>query len=157
VKGGLAIVVCILFAFLLSTVTACRQRQTANGPTASEQRAFAATVVGTYGVKPDPSFAPISPPPKVTLSPDGTFSMSSIPAEWLKGYAAPSERAFSADGKWTVGDDGDGSWEIVFDVSHVSGKAISKRLRLRPFTQSETGLFFDNSGTPSVSFIRISG
>jgi hypothetical protein len=120
----------------------------------ADQQAFAATVVGIYELAPRPGQTSTLPPPRVGLLPDGTFDMASIPAEWVDGYAGPSEKAFSAQGRWTVGDDGDGSWEIVCDVTRVSGISTSKRLRMRPFDQPKPGLILDGPGAQNVNLFR---
>jgi hypothetical protein len=125
-----------------SVTPGCKRRY--GGPTVAERKAFAALVVGTYGQKPDPNLTPYLPPPQVMLLSDGAFAMASIPAAWLSGYAAPGEKVFSARGKWTVGDDGDGSWEIFLDTTEVNGNPTAKHLRVRPFTDPGVGIMFDN-------------
>jgi hypothetical protein len=157
-KRACSVIPCaILLAAFCATPGCTRGQKQGNiGPSAAEQKAFAATIVGTYGVKPDPGLRPYSPPPKITLSPDGNFSMESIPSDWVTGCAAYSEKTFAAKGNWKVGDDGDGSWEIFIGINDVNGRTTSKSFRLRPFGNSEKGIMFDGPDTTGPNLIRTS-
>jgi len=133
--------------FLVSFIPIGCRRQTASGPSAAEQKAFAATVAGVYVEKPDPSLEHVVPAPKVTLSPDGTYEMASVPADWVLKHPTTPHSTVSQVGTWTVGDDGDGSWEIVLNPRG------SEPVRLRPFTQGGIGFLFPE---PAPAFVRVS-
>ena len=150
------IVLCVLWTLSFCVAAGCNRRRGTVTPSAADEKAFAKTVVGSYTLKPNSSSQLYSPEPKIRLLPGGTIVMESIPSEWVSGFAAPSEFAFTTSGTWKVGDDGDGSWEIFVEVADLTNGSQPKRLRLRPFSQPEAGVMFDSPNTHGPNLFRMS-